>query len=86
MSSDQKELMRKVMEDLLMPFRAADREESMKLVEKSGFDNLHISFNKGMDIGDDGVWDVWTVEGPNMIWYFRGSPHVHTWVNIRESA
>jgi hypothetical protein len=86
MTSDQKELMQKVMTDLLMPFRQADREESMKLVNQSGFDNLHISFNKGMDIGDDGVWDVWTVEGPNMIWYFRGSPHVHTWVHIRESA
>jgi hypothetical protein len=86
LTSDQKDLMRKVMSDLLMPFREVDREESMKLVEKSGFDNLHLSFNKGMDVGEDGVWDVWTVEGPNMIWYFRGDPHVHTWVHIRDSA
>ena len=23
------------------------------------------------------------IEGPSMVWYFRGQPHVHTWVNIR---
>ena len=55
----------------------------MKLVEAHGFDNLHFSYYKNLDIGSDGVWDVWQVEGPKMVWYFRGSPHVHTWVNIR---
>jgi hypothetical protein len=29
---------------------------------------------------------VWQIEGPAMVWYFRGDPHVHTWVHIRESA
>ena len=36
------------------------------------------------DIGNDGVWDVWQIEGPNMVWYFRGEPHVHTWVHVRD--
>jgi hypothetical protein len=43
-----------------------------------------MSFYKNLDIGNDGVWDVWQLESPTMIWYFRGAPHVHTWVNIRE--
>lgn len=83
LTADQKELARKVMSDLLAPFREVDRMESMKLVEANGFENLHISYYKNMDIGNDGVWDVWMVEGPAMVWYFRGAPHVHTWVNIR---
>jgi hypothetical protein len=83
LTPDVKELGRKVMADLLAPFREADRIESMKLVEAKGFDNLHISYSKNMDIGNDGIWDVWMIEGPSMVWYFRGSPHVHTWVNIR---
>jgi hypothetical protein len=29
---------------------------------------------------------VWQVEGPSMVWYFRGKPHVHVWVHIRDSA
>lgn len=86
LSRDQKELVRKVMADLLAPFRKADADESMKLVEKNGFDNLHLAFFKNQDLGNDGVWDVWQIEGPAMLWYFRGDPHVHTWVHIRESA
>jgi hypothetical protein len=86
LSDDQKKLARVVMSDLLGPFREVDRTESMKLVEKNGFDNLHFSYFKNMDIGKDGVWDVWQVEGPHMIWYFRGAPHVHTWVHIADGA
>jgi len=85
-SADQRELAEKVMEDILAPFREADRSESMKLIKKNGFENLHVSYYKNEDIGEDGVWDVWQVEGPAMVWYFRGAPHVHTWVHIRESA
>jgi len=86
LARDQKELARKVMADLLAPFRKADAEESMKLIEKNGFDNLHMAFYKSQDLGGDGIWDVWQIEGPAMVWYFRGDPHVHTWVHIRESA
>ena len=38
------------------------------------------------DVGQDGVWDVWQIEGPSMIWYFRGDPHVHCWAHIKERA
>ncbi len=80
---DQKKLVRKVMADLLAPFREQDVRESMKLVEAGGFDNLHMAFYKNLDLGKDKVWDVWQIEGPAMVWYFRGHPHVHTWVNIQ---
>lgn len=86
LSADQRELVRKVMADVLAPFRKADADESMKLIEKNGFENLHMAFYKGQDLGNDGVWDVWQIEGPAALWYFRGEPHVHTWVHIRESA
>lgn len=86
LSRDQKDHVRKVMADLLAPFRKADSNEAMKLVEANGFDNLHMAFYKNEDIGNDGVWDVWQIEGPAMLWYFRGAPHVHTWVHIRHEA
>ena len=86
LSRDQKEQVRKVMADLLAPFRKADTDEAMKLIEANGFDHLHMAFYKNHDIGNDGVWDVWQIEGPAMLWYFRGEPHVHTWVNIRRTA
>jgi hypothetical protein len=86
LASDQKELVRKVLADLLAPFRKADSDEAMKLIEANGLDHLHMAFYKNQDIGDDKVWDVWQLEGPAMLWYFRGKPHVHVWANIRSSA
>ena len=77
LSKDQKQLVRKVMADLLAPFREQDVKESMKLVEAGGFDNLHMAFYKNLDVGGDGIWDVWQIEGPAMVWYFRGHPHDH---------
>jgi hypothetical protein len=84
LSNDQRNMVRKVLAEVLAPFRREDAEESLRLIEPH-FDALHMAFCKSMDIGGDGIWDVWQIEGPNMIWLFRGAPHVHTWVHIRES-
>ena len=83
LSADQRAEVRKVMADVLAPFRQEDTEEALKLIEAAGFEKLHLSFYKNQDIGNDGVWDVWQIEGPSMVWYFRGQPHVHVWVNVR---
>src|SRR5262249_51806868 len=83
MSRDQKELVEKVMQDLLAPVRKADADAAMKCIQADGgLDALSLAFYKNEDIGMDGVWDVWKLEGPAMIWYFRGAPHVHTWVHV----
>ncbi|HEV7406315.1 MAG TPA: DUF3500 domain-containing protein [Chthoniobacteraceae bacterium] len=86
LSQDQRDHVRKVMADVLAPFRKEDSEEAIKLIEAAGFDKLHLSFYQKEDIGNDGVWDVWQIEGPSMVWYFRGKPHVHVWVNVRANA
>lgn len=84
MSRDQRQLVEKVLADLLLPFRKQDTDEAMRYIKKNGgVSKLSMSFFKNLDIGNDGVWDVWQLESPTMVWYFRGSPHVHTWVNIR---
>ena len=38
-----------------------------------------------MTSGEDGVWDVWQIEGPSMICFFRGDPHVHAWINVKKA-
>ena len=83
LAADQKGLVRAVVGDLLKPFRKGDADEAMKMIEAGGFDNLHMAFYRNQDVGKDGVWDVWQLEGPNMVWYFRGDPHVHCWAHIR---
>ena len=37
------------------------------------------------DLGDDGVWDNWRIEGPAFVWYFRGAPHVHSWIHVADT-
>lgn len=83
-SADQKQLAREVMADVLAPFRKTDATKALQLVEAGGFDKLHMTFYSVEDIGNDGVWDLWQIEGPSMVWYFRGAPHVHTWVHVRD--
>jgi hypothetical protein len=84
MSKDQRKLVEMVLADLLKPFRKMDVDEAMKIIKASGgVASLSMSFYKNLDLGADRVWDVWQLESPNMVWYFRGHPHVHTWVNIR---
>lgn len=84
MSKDQQKLVRAVMADLLRPFRRADADECLKLIDAAGgLDRLSMAFYKQGDIGGDGVWDIWRLEGPAMVWYFRGAPHVHAWVHVR---
>lgn len=84
LSADQKGLLRQVMADVLAPFRKPDVDEVLKLVDlNGGMDSLSIAYYKNEDIGNDSVWDVWQIEGPAMVWYFRGQPHVHTWVNVQ---
>ena len=86
LTSDQKDLAKKVLADLMKPFRKADADEAMKLIDANGFDNLHMAFSKQGDLGEDQVWDNWQIEGPAAIWIFRGAPHVHCWAHIREKA
>ena len=86
MSADQKSHMQKVLASLVEPYRQSDRDEAMKCVEaQGGIDACHLSFYTDKDIGKDGVWDNWRLEGPSFVWHFRGAPHVHVWVNVADS-
>ncbi len=87
LSADQKEHLEKNLKALLDMFRPTDVEEVMQcLKENGGIDTLRLAYYKKNDLGDDGIWDLWRIEGPAFIWHFRGAPHVHTWVNIAHNA
>jgi hypothetical protein len=86
LSADQKKELQTVLLGLLDPFRKEDREEALECLQKQGgLDGCHLTFYKEGDTGDDGEWDNWRLEGPAFVWYFRGSPHVHVWVNVADS-
>ncbi len=87
LDGQQKEMVQKLLKNLTSPFRAFDVEEVQEcLREAGGADKLRLTYFKDGDIGDDQVWDIWKLEGPAFAWFFHGSPHVHTWVNIARKA
>ena len=87
MSADQKKQMQKVLSSLVEPFRKDDQEEALACLQKhGGLDGCTLAFYTDEDIGRDEVWDNWRLEGPSFVWYFRGAPHVHVWVNVADDA
>jgi hypothetical protein len=83
----QKKMVQELLGMLTSPFRAFDAEEVREcLASAGGADKLRLTYFKEGDIDNDGVWDIWKLEGPAFAWYFHGSPHVHTWVNIARKA
>ncbi len=85
LSSDQKEHLQKVMAMLIEPYRQSDRDEVTHCLEtQGGLDACHLAYYSQNDIGKDGVWDIWRLEGPSFVWHYRGAPHVHVWVNVAD--
>ncbi len=86
LSGDQKEAVQRVLQKLIEPYRASDRDEVVACLKaQGGLDACSLAFFTDHDIGQDRVWDNWRLEGPSFVWHFRGSPHVHVWVNVADS-
>jgi hypothetical protein len=84
-SADQKKELQKVLTTLLEHYRKDDQDEALECLKKQGgLDKCSLAFYEEGDIGEDKEWDNWRLEGPSFVWYFRGSPHVHVWVNVAD--
>jgi len=87
LSADQKGLVQQVLAKLVEPYRQSDRDEVAHCLEaQGGLDRCALAFYQEGDLGDDQVWDCWRLEGPAFVWYFRGTPHVHVWVNVADDS
>jgi hypothetical protein len=87
LSEDQKKSLQKVLDALLEPYRTEDKDEALACLKKQGgLDKCSLAFYEEGDIGNDREWDNWRIEGPSFVWYFRGEPHVHVWVNVANDS
>lgn len=85
MTRDQKEATHKVLTSLLEPYRKEYQDQVLRCLKKQGgLDKCHLMFFQEHDLGDDGEWDNWRLEGPAFVWYFRGYPHVHVWIHVAD--
>lgn len=84
LSKDQQAKLIETMRRMLACFRPDDIAATMKTIEdKKVVERLFIStYGGAYDIGGDKVWDTWQIEGPDMVWYFRGYPHIHGYFHL----
>jgi len=83
LSPDQLEQAGRLLEILVEPFRAEDREAvGMALAAQGGLAACNVSFFEPWYRGGDDLWDSFRLEGPSLTWHFRGDPHVHVWVHV----
>ena len=83
MSKDQKELIEKVMRELVSPYRKEDGDEVMEIIkENGGMEKIALAFYQEGKTSKEEPWTYWRLEGPGFVWSFRALPHIHTFVNI----
>jgi hypothetical protein len=84
MSKDQKELIEKVMRELVSPYRKEDGDEVMEIIkENGGMEKIALAFYEDSESKKDNkAWAFWRLEGPGFVWSFRALPHIHTHVSI----
>ena len=87
LNKEQKALLIQTMSDMLAMFRADDVNATIDAIKSRDLvDQLYVSWYGGRyDVGSDKVWDTWQVEGPEMVWYFRGNPHIHSYFHLKNS-
>lgn len=84
-NDEQRALFVETMGNMMAMFRQDDVRATLKTIETKGIiDRLHVSWYDGkFDVGSDKVWDTWQIEGPEMVWYFRGQPHIHSYFHLK---
>jgi hypothetical protein len=84
LSQAHKKLLLDSMTQMLAIFRPSDVKVTMDAIVKNNMiDELYLScYPDKYDIGQDKVWDTWQIEGPRMVWYFRGQPHIHCYFHL----
>jgi hypothetical protein len=87
LTSDQKTELQRVLRALVEPYRTEDQDEAFECLKRQGgLDKCSLAFYSDGNLSDQkyGEWDNWRLEGPSFVWYFRGEPHVHVWVNVAD--
>jgi len=86
MTKDQKELVEKVMKELVAPYRKEDGDEVMEIIKANGgMEKINLAFYQEGKNSAKEPWTYWRLEGPGFVWSFRALPHIHTFVNVNSS-
>jgi len=52
------------------------------LDNNGGVDNLSLAYYQDGEVDNSGQYQIFRLEGPAAVFYFRGAPHVHAFINV----
>ena len=82
-AAEQRRRSKAVLASLVEPYQQAYQDQVFDcLKQQGGLEQCSLAFYADRDLGDDGQWDNWRLEGPSLVWFFRGSPHAHIWIHV----
>lgn len=86
MNAEARLLAAQTLDGMLQPYRPVYQEQVRRCLQRQGgLEACSMAFYQERDLGDDGEWDNWRIEGPAFVWYYRGSPHVHSWIHVADN-
>ena len=86
MNAEARLLAAQTLDGMLQPYQRVYQEQVRRCLQRQGgLEACSMAFYQERDLGDDGEWDNWRIEGPAFVWYYRGAPHVHSWIHLADN-
>jgi len=83
LSKESKTIVADLVTGILSTYHPEDVEYAGRCLEHNGgIDLLSLSYYREGEVGGSGQFQIFRLEGPAAVLYFRGFPHVHAFINI----
>jgi hypothetical protein len=87
LSENSKALARELVDGILSTYALQDVEYAWKCLDHNGgLDALYLSYYVDGEVSDSRQYQIFRLEGPAAVFYFRGYPHVHAFINVAMNA
>jgi len=78
-----KESAQKLVDAILDVYRIEDADYARDCLRANGgVSALHLSYYREGEVDGSGQYQIFRLEGPAAVFYFRGYPHVHAFINV----
>ena len=83
LSPGSRAIARELIEEILSTYPAEDVAYAWQCLEHNGGpERLYLSYFKDSEVDRSGQFQNFRLEGPAAVFYFRGYPHVHAFINV----
>jgi hypothetical protein len=83
LSKESKAIAAELVDGILSTYHPEDVEYAGRcLAHNGGVDALSLAYYREGEVGGSGQFQIFRLEGPAAVFYFRGFPHVHAFVNV----